>query len=74
MIQDDGQIAKIEPSHIKEATPIVHEAINNGAAIELGANSIKDETRINKSGSRALFTAWKACACSKTGMPGLILG
>ncbi len=53
MERDDCKIAKVVPSRIKEASPVKHQAIDNGATIELGAKCVEDQPGINWKGLKS---------------------
>ncbi len=48
MEADNCKVLEIEPSGIELVVPVVHEAIDNGDAVQLGADSVKDEARIDR--------------------------
>jgi hypothetical protein len=74
MVRDDGEVPEIEPSGVKEAVPIVHQAINDSAAVHLGAHHLKNEVCIDsESFKRALGYLKRVCAL-KNGHLWLYLG
>jgi hypothetical protein len=48
MEQDDGKVLEIKPHGVKEAAPIVHHAVKDCAAVQLGAHCLKNEACINR--------------------------
>ncbi len=74
MVRDDGKVPEIEPHGEEEATPIVHQAIDNCAAVQLGAHHLKNEACIDsKSFEHALGYLKSMCAL-KNGHTWLNLG
>ncbi len=50
---DNHKIAEVVPCRIKEAAPVKHQAVNNGAAVKLGANRTKNQPSINRKGLKS---------------------
>ncbi len=50
---DNHKIKEVVPFRIKEAVPVKHQAVNNGAAVKLGANRTKNQTSINGKGLKS---------------------
>ncbi len=52
MKQQNSEVGEVTPGTVKVAGPIAEDAINDGAQIELGAKSVKHQTRINARGGK----------------------
>ncbi len=71
MKRHDGKVPKVEPRSIKEALQIVHEAINDGAAIELSTHSVENQASIDWEGFKGTLGSLESIY---RGILGLILG
>jgi hypothetical protein len=67
MVQDDDEVPEIKPRGVKEATPIVHQAINNHAAVQLGAHCLENEACINRESFKRALGYFKRVCVLKNG-------
>jgi hypothetical protein len=74
MEQDDGRILETKPRGVKEATSIVHQAIDYRAAVQLGAHRLKNEMCINKESLKSTLGDLKSVCTLKNGHAWLDLG
>ncbi len=74
MEQDDGEVLEIKPRRVKEATPIVHQAIDNRAAVQLGAHHLKNEACINGESLESALGNLKSMSVLKNGLAWFNLG
>jgi hypothetical protein len=44
------KVLEVEPGGIKEAASVMHQAVDDGAAVELSAHSIEKQTRVDRQG------------------------
>ncbi len=49
------EVSEVKPVGVKEAVPVMHLAIDDGAAVELSAHSIKEQTLVNGQGFKGTF-------------------
>ena len=65
---------EVESGGIKKATPVMHQAVDGGAAVELIANSIKEQTRVGRQGFKGALGNLKGMCTFKNRHAWLDLG
>jgi hypothetical protein len=74
MKQDDGKVAEIKLRGVKEALPIMHQIVDNHAAVQLGAHCLKNEVCINGESPKSALGNLKSMSMLKNGHAWLNLG
>ncbi len=63
MEQGYCKVLEVKPGGVEEAAPVMHQAVDDGAAVELIANSIKEQTRVGRQGFKGALGNLK-CMCA----------
>ncbi len=74
MVRDDVEVPEIEPRGAKEAAPIMRQAINNRAAVQLGAHCLKNEACIDSESFECALGYLKRVCTLRAGILGSTLG
>jgi hypothetical protein len=74
MVQDIDKVPEIKPPKVKEATPIMHRAINNCATVQLGAHCLENEACIDRETFERTLGYLKSVYVLKSGHTWLDLG
>jgi hypothetical protein len=74
MVQDIDKVPGIKPRGVKEAAPIMHQAINDCATVQLGAHCLENEACIDRETFEHTLGYLKSVCVLKNGHTWLDLG